>query len=44
MTAYLGMDRKCANPSMMAAYATVAGLTVWLENVGHKLYVGSLFL
>jgi hypothetical protein len=28
----------------MATHATVAEPTAWLENVGHELYVGGLFL
>jgi len=36
MVVYLGKDRKRANLSMMATHATVTGLAVKIEHVGHK--------
>jgi hypothetical protein len=43
MTVYLGKDRKCVTPSMIATHATVTGFIAKNEHVGHKLYVDNFF-
>jgi hypothetical protein len=43
MTTYLGKNKKCATPSMTATRATVRGLAVRIERLGHKLYTGNFF-
>jgi hypothetical protein len=37
MNVYLGKERQYASPCMTATHATVTGLNVKLDNVGHKL-------
>jgi hypothetical protein len=43
MIMYLGKDRKCAPTSMIATHATVTGLAVRIEHVGHRLYMDNFF-
>jgi hypothetical protein len=43
MRLYLGKDRTYTT-DMTATYATVAGLMMKVENVGHKLYMDNFFL
>jgi hypothetical protein len=39
MSVYLGRDRKCTTSTVTATHATVSGLTIKFENLGHKLYM-----
>jgi hypothetical protein len=41
---YLGKGRKFATGTMTSTHATVAGLTTWIENVRHVLYINKFIL
>jgi hypothetical protein len=42
-TMHAGKDRKHVTPSMTAIHATVTELTARIKNVGHKVYMNSIF-